>query len=106
MTSPNGSSAHGDLAEGISRIARDRDVIEATSTNKVHARAAAAADEYRLLVSRTTLGTGARLFVGPVDLEFTSVEASNATILARHQRTPAPTTPTRVHNAGLRSSGR
>jgi hypothetical protein len=46
MTSPNSSCAHGDLVEGIPRIAPDRDVIVAGSTSVVHARAAAdAVDE-------------------------------------------------------------
>jgi dihydrofolate reductase len=89
----NSSLLEGDLVDAVTRIAQDRDVVVAGSTSIVHALAAAdAVDEYRLLVFPTALGTGTRLFVGSVDLQLTSVEASPVTILARYQRTTVRTT--------------
>jgi hypothetical protein len=60
----------------------------ATSTNVVHALAAAdAVDECRLLVIPTALGAGERLFVAPVDLQLTSIEIVGEAVLARYDRT-------------------
>jgi dihydrofolate reductase len=90
----NSTPLDGELVHGVSRIAQDRDVVVAGSTSVVHALAAAdAVDEYRLLVFPVALGAGTRLFVRPVDLQLTSVEASPVTILTRYERSPGRTTP-------------
>jgi dihydrofolate reductase len=83
----NSSLLEGDLVDAVARIAQERDVVVAGSTSVVHALAEAhAVDEYRLLVFPAAVGAGTPLFVRPVDLQLTSVEASPVTILARYRR--------------------
>jgi dihydrofolate reductase len=83
----NSSLLQGELVDGATRAARDRDVVVAGSTSVVHALIAAdAVDEYRLLVFPAAVGAGKKLFVAPVDLRLTSNETSGAAVLLRYER--------------------
>jgi dihydrofolate reductase len=84
----NSSLLEDELVAGVADLTREQDVVVLGSTSVVHALAAAdAVDEYRLLVIPTALGAGERLFVAPVDLQLTSIEAVGEAVLARYDRT-------------------
>ena len=86
----NSSLLEGELVAGLADLTREQDVVVVGSTSVVHALAAAdAVDEYRLLMVPTALGAGERLFVAPVDLRLTSIEAVGEAVLARYDRTRA-----------------
>jgi dihydrofolate reductase len=75
----------GELVEGVSRIAQERDVVVIGSTSVVRQLAAAGAvDEYRLLTFPTVIGSGVRLFTEPLDLELVSVDAVGPATLATY----------------------
>jgi dihydrofolate reductase len=83
----NSSLLSGDLIETTRAVATDRDVVVVGSTSVVHQLAAAdAVDEYRLLTIPIAVGTGTPLFISPVSLQLTSVEATDTMVLTRYQR--------------------
>jgi dihydrofolate reductase len=75
----------GDLLGGVARLAEERDVVVVGSTSVVRElEAARVVDEYRLLTFPTIVGTGARLFTVPADLQLVSVDAVGPATLATY----------------------
>jgi dihydrofolate reductase len=76
----------GDLADSVSRLASERDLVVIGSIGLVRDLASAGlVDEYRLLTVPTFVGAGQTLFATVTDLDLVSVETDGPLLLSTYR---------------------
>jgi dihydrofolate reductase len=76
----------GDLADSVSRLASERDLVVIGSIGLVRELASAGlVDEYQLLTVPTFVGAGQTLFATVTDLDLVSVETDGPLLLSTYR---------------------